>query len=119
MNDQLSNHLFSQERMMNSTKPSRRPDIVVQDSGDETLLYSAEAEAIHVLNPTARRIWDLCDGQHTLAHIEQILRASFFIPADRDVAADIEQTLTLFAEKGLLQEAAVSELRLSSHELLA
>jgi hypothetical protein len=71
--------------------------------GEETFLYRAETEAIHVLNPTARLIWELCDGEHTLADIEQALRTSFDIPAERNVIADIRQTLELFASKGLLR----------------
>ncbi len=86
---------------MNLTKPVH---ITVQEMGEETLLYSTEAEAVHVLNPTAKLIWDLCDGEHTLADIEQALRASFSISAEHDVAADIRQTLETFAGKGLLQE---------------
>lgn len=88
---------------MSLTKPVRKPDIIVQDIGDETLLYSAEGQAIHVLNPTAKRIWDLCDGEHTAEDIEQALRASFSIAAEHDVMGDIRRTLEVFADKGLLQ----------------
>ncbi len=89
---------------MNTAKPIRNPDITLQDMDDEVLLYSTEAEAVHVLNPTARCIWDLCDGEHTITDIEQSLRASFAIPAEHDVAADIRQTLAVLAGKGLLQQ---------------
>jgi hypothetical protein len=87
---------------MNTTKPLRNPDITLQDIGNEVVLYSATADAVHVLNPTAKLIWELCDGQHTLANIEQVLRANFAIPPDQDVMADIRQTLETFAAKGLL-----------------
>ena len=89
---------------MNTTKPVRTPGIIVQDVGDETLLYSAEGKAIHVLNPTARCIWELCDGEHSTADLVQALRASFSIGAERDVTADIRRTLEDFAARGLLQE---------------
>lgn len=89
---------------MSTTKPVRTPGVVVQDIGDETLLYSAEGEAIHVLNPTARLIWELCDGEHTTADLVQALRASFSIDAERDVTADIRRTLEDLAARGLLQQ---------------
>jgi hypothetical protein len=89
---------------MNTTKPVRTPGIIVQDVGEETLLYSAEGEAIHVLNPTAKCIWELCDGEHTTAELVQALRARFSIAGGYDVTADVVRTLEAFAAKGLLQE---------------
>jgi hypothetical protein len=89
---------------MNTTKPVRKPGIIVQDIGEETLLYSAEGKAIHILNPTAKRIWELCDGEHTAADMARALRASFSIAAEHDVTRDIQRTLEVFAAKGLLQE---------------
>lgn len=88
---------------MNTAKPVRKSGIIVQDMGEETLLYSAEGKAIHVLNPTAKRIWELCDGEHTSEDMAQALRASFAIAAEHDVMGDIRKTLEVFADKGLLQ----------------
>jgi PqqD family protein of HPr-rel-A system len=88
---------------MSTKKPVRTPGIVVQDVGDEILLYSAEGKAIHVLNPTARRIWELCDGEHTTADLVQALQASFSIGAEHDVTTDIRRTLADLAARGLLQ----------------
>lgn len=89
---------------MNTTKPVRKPGIIVRDIGDETLLYSVEGAAIHVLNPTAKCIWELCDGEHTTPDMAQALRARFSIAAEHDVTGDIRRTLGVFAAKGLLQE---------------
>lgn len=88
---------------MNATKPIRKTDIVVEELGNETLLYSAEGKAVHVLNPAAKLIWQLCDGQHSLAEMETILRTSFSVTDEQDVAADIEQTIDAFVTKGLLR----------------
>jgi hypothetical protein len=85
-------------------KPIRRPDIVAQDMGDETLLYSAKDQIIHVLNPTARRIWELCDGAHTVEDMVKALQASFSIAPERKVLEDIQRTLEVLAEKELLQD---------------
>jgi hypothetical protein len=83
-------------------KPVRKPGIAAKNIGGETLLYSAEEEAIHVLNPTAELIWELCDGEHTVASMEQAIRASYSVPDGHDVSGDIRRTLGIFAAKGLL-----------------
>ncbi len=89
---------------MTTRAPTRKPTITVQEIGAEILLYDAEAETVHTLNPTAKLIWDLCDGTHTPAEMAQSLRANFAIAADHDVSADVRQTLAVFVAKGLLQE---------------
>ena len=91
---------------MNPLKPVRKPGVTVKDMGEETFLYSADEEAIHILNPTAQLIWELCDGEHTVADMEQSIRANFSVPDEHDVTKDIQRTLDVFADKGLLQHAA-------------
>ena len=87
-------------------KPVRKPGITTKNIGDETLLCSAKEEAVHVLNPTAKLIWELCDGQHTVADMEQAIRASFSVADGQDVSRDVQRTLDVFADKGLLRPAA-------------
>ena len=88
---------------MNTVRPLRKPGILVKDIGGETLLYSAEQEAIHILNPVANLIWELCDGEHTVEDMEQTIRAGFSVADERDVIRDIRQTLEIFAAKELLK----------------
>ncbi|MFQ5610866.1 MAG: PqqD family protein [Anaerolineae bacterium] len=88
---------------MNQTNPRRRPGIVVKSIGGETLLYHVERKTIHVLNPTARCIWDLCDGGHAVDDIARAIRARFAVAGEADLAGDIQQTLDVFAGNGLLQ----------------
>jgi hypothetical protein len=92
--------------LMNSTRPARKPGITVKDIGGETLLYGAVEEAIHILNPTAHLIWELCDGEHTAEDMERAIRASFFVADEHNVTADIRRTLAVFAGKGLLKEGS-------------
>lgn len=88
--------------IMTIAKPTRRSEIAVKDIGGETLLYGSNQKILHVLNSTAKLIWNLCDGQHSLAEIEQSLRLNFSVPVDHDVMVDIEKTLEIFASKDLL-----------------
>jgi PqqD family protein of HPr-rel-A system len=82
--------------------PCRRADVVYQSAGEETLLYDPLADAVHVLNPTALAVWELCDGQHTLADIEAYLRVHFGDPVGQDVAGDVEAVLDTFEKEGLV-----------------
>jgi hypothetical protein len=91
---------------VNTTRPVRKPGITVKDIGGETLLYSANEEAIHILNPTAQLIWELCDGEHTVEDMEQAIRANFSVAIEHDVTGDIRRTLEVFAGKGLLKEGS-------------
>lgn len=87
---------------MDTDRPLKRGDIISRDMGTETLLYDAKAEAIHVLNPTALLIWNLCDGNHSLRDINKKLKAAFSLAAEHDVLADIQQTVDTFAKNNLL-----------------
>ncbi len=89
---------------MNITKPVHKKSVMIQDIGLETLLYSAEGKAIHVLNPTAKLIWELCDGEHTIEEIEQVIRTRFSISDNRNVAGDIQHTLEVFVAKGIVEK---------------
>ncbi len=88
---------------MQIVRPLRTAGISEKDIGGEILLYAHDAKAIHVLNPTAKLIWDHCDGKHTSMDIAQILRQHFAIPDNHDVVGDVEHTLATFASRGLLQ----------------
>ena len=88
---------------MNPIYPQRRDDLIVDESDNELIMLDGEAEAIHVLNPTAKHVWDLCDSQHTAEDIEQLLRKRFSVPPERDVLTDVIETLNTFQNNGLLQ----------------
>lgn len=45
---------------MDTDRLLKRGDIICQDAGTETLLYDAETEAIHVLNPMADGVVPCC-----------------------------------------------------------
>ena len=88
---------------MNEEKPCRVDGVLSKALGNETLLYQANGKAIHVLNPTARVIWELCDGQHTTLEMENAIRSQFQLPEPQvDIAGDIERSLQMFATAGLL-----------------
>ena len=88
--------------MNNETWLIQKQGIDVQQLGDELILTDTPKKMTHVLNPTARRIWELCDGRHTVQDMERVIKAGFSVPDGRDVAHDIQQAIKTFVEKGLL-----------------
>jgi hypothetical protein len=70
----------------------------------ESLLYSAEGKVIHVLNPTAKLVWELCDGMHTIEDMERELRMNLSTSKEHNVVEDIKRTLDLFVSKGIIDK---------------
>ena len=91
---------------MNTAKPVRKQGLIVQDIGRETLLYSAEGKVIHVLNPTAKLVWELCDGTHTIEDMEREIRMNFSTSKEHNVVEDIKRTLDLFVSKEIIDKTA-------------
>lgn len=90
--------------IMDRTKPVKKQCIFVQDIGREVLLYSAQERVFHILNPTAKTIWELCDGKHTVKDMEQVIRTKFSFSNGHNVVKDIQQILDTLADKGVLEK---------------
>ncbi|MDH7487840.1 MAG: PqqD family protein [Anaerolineae bacterium] len=86
-----------------TTIPRQSQHLLVTQAGDEIVLHDPRSETVHVLNPTAALVWNLCDGRHTLEDAEQAIRARFAVPSDRDVLADVRDLLAALTERGLLE----------------
>lgn len=87
---------------MTSARVVQNPRIIAQNAGDELVLYNADTRHIHILNDTARFIWDLCDGHHSPADIEHLLRANFDLTPGFDALNDIKETIDALITKQLL-----------------
>ncbi len=79
-----------------------RKQRTIKDLKDEMMIYEPEADLIHFLNPTARRIYQLHEQGMDERAIEHVMRQEFEIPAGRDLQADIQRCLREFREKDLL-----------------
>jgi len=88
------------------SRPNKRRDssLVYEYLNDEVVLYDEKGNTVHVLNATAKLIWELCDGVHSLEEIEQAIRSNFSGLEDRDIAQDILKVIDIFRRKGLLME---------------
>jgi coenzyme PQQ synthesis protein D (PqqD) len=81
----------------------RSTRIFVQELRDELVVYDVERNEVHCLNGTAARVWELCDGTHTIAEIAQQLGTDLEPQA---AEALVWVALDQFAEKHLLEEAS-------------
>lgn len=95
--------------METANNPKQADGVFRQELDAEAVLYHAATGKVHILNKTAERIWELCDGQHSVAEMETDLRARFQIAPDTTVDKDIKATLAQFAADGLLAEQALQE----------
>ena len=69
----------------------------------ETFLYDRQADVVHVLNPTALAVWELCDGAHSPDQIAAHLAANFAgVPAG-EAGGDVRAVLTTLEQKALIQ----------------
>jgi hypothetical protein len=67
------------------TPLARDEGLVVEELGDEVLVYDLDADRAHCLGATASRVWRACDGASTVA---RIAIATGIDPADVERAVD-------------------------------
>jgi len=52
---------------------ARRKDLLLQDFGDELVIYDQERHRAHYLNRTAALVWLSCDGQKGITELTRLL----------------------------------------------
>lgn len=65
---------------MKNAPLSRKTDVVVQESGKETLVYDLKTNKAFCLNETSSAVWRLCDGSRTTADISAEMAKIFNNP---------------------------------------
>jgi PqqD family protein of HPr-rel-A system len=82
-------------------RPVRREDVWLRASGDENAVFDPASGALHLLNDTARAIWDLCDGETTLD--EMVIAICQLSGLHPDVVTeDVRRILEEFEGLGIL-----------------
>lgn len=79
--------------------PKRSATTHTEQLGDEASVYEWTRTEVHSLNPTAARIWNLCDGVLTDAEIADKLRSESGLPHAEEV---VRFALAEFARRHLL-----------------
>lgn len=67
------------------TELTRREDLLAEPVGSELILYDPLRKKAHRLNHTAAFLWRNCDGEHTPAHLAELLHDQMGLPQDKDL----------------------------------
>jgi hypothetical protein len=61
--------------------PQRGEQVIAQKASNDFLLFNMRDGNYYSLNEVGGRIWELCDGRHTVAQIVEILASEYEAPA--------------------------------------
>ena len=76
-----------------ASRPLRRERVLVQGADDETMLLDLDGGTYFALNEVGARVWELCDGQRSVADIATILIDEYDAP-DEVIERDVLDLLT-------------------------
>ena len=79
-----------------------RDDVTLQRVGRESILHDARSGRAHVINASAARVWELCDGRPMDKLLTEFARPYGLSP--EAVRADVERVLAGFAELDLFAD---------------
>lgn len=82
-------------------RPRAAPGCHVRDLDGEKVVYEPRTHEVSVLNATAAFIFELCDGEHSVAEILALLAERFDAPGEV-LRRDLEETLQHLHAKELL-----------------
>lgn len=85
-----------------SNKPQQTPDYKLELIDDELLLFHPSQTTIIYCNPTASLVWQLCDGERTVADIIHLLKEAY-PEAQETLTVDIQASLDQFAQQGAIR----------------
>lgn len=94
---------------LREAQPQARPGVEAHGVMEEMVLYDPARDMAFSLNLSARAVWELCDGERSVAAIAQALSATLETPPPR-LAADVEATVQRFLDLGLLAQDAPTAL---------
>jgi Coenzyme PQQ synthesis protein D (PqqD) len=82
---------------------ARHDQLLVEELGDELVVYDLERGEVHLLNPAAAFVWRRCDGRTTVTRLASLLRAELGLPANDELVLLAREELEknhLLEEKG-------------------
>jgi len=94
--------------------PRRKQQVIAQKASNDFLLFNMDDGNYYSLNEVGCRIWELCDGTHSVQQIIDTLAQEY--DEARDVlAGDVVEFLEKFLSDKLIVELAQSEPSVVSH----
>lgn len=80
---------------MEAQAPARSADVAIERVGQDVILYDRRSGRAHVINGSAARVWDLCDGRATLGEITAAFAAAYGL-APSAVSDDVAAIMATF-----------------------
>ena len=95
---------------------ARNKGLVIQETGDEVLVYDLDTHKAHCLNQTAAYIWKACDGKTSVSEITRMYSKNVNNTVPEDM---IWPAIDQLGEKNLLEKELESNYRgLSRREVI-
>ena len=82
-------------------RPRRRDRVLVQRAADQCILLDVDSGNYYALDEVSDRIWELCDGDHSVSAMVEAICRDFEAPAE-DVEADVLAFLGEMASERLV-----------------
>ena len=79
----------------------RRDDVVESEIDDDISLFDPRRQEVYVLNGTASDVWRLCDGDHTVDEIAELLALAYGTGAAA-IRDEVAGTVATFHQRELL-----------------
>lgn len=84
----------------------RTEQLIVEQQGDETLVYDLISHRAHCLNPVASKIWSQCDGRRSLNEVADVVHRDTGLPADAEI---VRLALRQLEKADLLEKVPLPE----------
>lgn len=94
--------------------PRRKEQVIAQKASNDFLLFNMNDGNYYSLNEVGCRIWELCDGTHSIDQIIDAL-AKEYDEAKEVLTGDVVEFLEKFRTDKLIVELAQSEPSVVSH----
>jgi hypothetical protein len=87
-----------------SARYQRDPELEINQAPDGYVIYKTDPDRVHFLNTTAAVILELCDGEHSLQEILDIIREAYDLEAAPRKA--FEESVANLVAEGLIKPCA-------------
>lgn len=84
--------------------PRQNPDNAVREIDGSVFIMNPDTSELHQLNEVGARVWQLCQGDRSVADIAGVIEAEYDVAGDR-AQADVLEFLDQLAAKGLVEIA--------------
>lgn len=81
--------------------PRQRERVLAQQTDDSVVLLDVDGGTYFTLNEVGSRVWALCDGNHKVSQIVEILTEEYDAPPG-EIESDVKELLAELADEKLV-----------------